>query len=116
MIDEIVGGLEVAQRVTVGNGNLLGRDARHVRDDLLHVVLVEFFLALVSRQQALQVMRGTEDLGVMFEQPGETLDDIAARHGRPVVPAERPSISTVAPVRDPVSTERVPGRGTIANR
>ena len=32
-------------------------------------------------------MRGTEDLGVMFEQPGETLDDIAAiraLHAAPV--------------------------------
>ena len=31
-----------------------------------------------TRQQALRVMRATEDLHVMFEQPGETLDDIAA--------------------------------------
>jgi L-alanine-DL-glutamate epimerase-like enolase superfamily enzyme len=31
-----------------------------------------------SRSQALQVMRATEDLNVTFEQPCETLDDIAA--------------------------------------
>ncbi len=31
-----------------------------------------------SRQQALRVMKATEDLGAMFEQPCETLDDIAA--------------------------------------
>ncbi len=31
-----------------------------------------------TRQQALRVMKATEDLGVMFEQPCETLDDIAA--------------------------------------
>ena len=40
-----------------------------------------------TRQQALRVMRATEDLQVMFEQPGETLDDIAAirpLHSAPV--------------------------------
>lgn len=40
-----------------------------------------------TRQQALRVMKATEDLGVMFEQPGETLDDIAAiraLHAAPV--------------------------------
>ena len=40
-----------------------------------------------TRQQALQVMRATEDLHVTFEQPGETLDDIAAvrsLHAAPV--------------------------------
>ena len=40
-----------------------------------------------SRQQALRVMKATEDLGVMFEQPCETLDDIAAirpLHSAPV--------------------------------
>ena len=31
-----------------------------------------------TRQQALRVMTATADLDVMFEQPGETLDDIAA--------------------------------------
>ena len=38
-----------------------------------------------TRQQALRVMTATADLGVMFEQPGETLDDIAAI--RPLHPA-----------------------------
>ena len=40
-----------------------------------------------TRQQALRVMQATEDLKVMFEQPGETLDDIAAirpLHSAPV--------------------------------
>lgn len=40
-----------------------------------------------TRQQALRVMSATEDLNVMFEQPGETLDDIAAirsKHAAPV--------------------------------
>lgn len=40
-----------------------------------------------TRQQALRVMRATEDLHVMVEQPCETLDDIAAlrdRHACPV--------------------------------
>lgn len=40
-----------------------------------------------TRQQALRVMSSVEDLNVMFEQPGETLDDIAAirsKHASPV--------------------------------
>ncbi|MEM9013159.1 MAG: enolase C-terminal domain-like protein [Pseudomonadota bacterium] len=40
-----------------------------------------------SRQQALRVMSACADLGVMFEQPCETLDDIAAiagKHASPV--------------------------------
>lgn len=40
-----------------------------------------------TRQQALRVMSACEDLNVMFEQPGETLDDIAAlshKHASPV--------------------------------
>lgn len=40
-----------------------------------------------TRQQALRVMRATEDLQIMVEQPCETLDDIAAlahRHSCPV--------------------------------
>lgn len=40
-----------------------------------------------TRQQAVRVMRATEDLRVMFEQPCETLDDIAAirpLHSAPV--------------------------------
>lgn len=40
-----------------------------------------------SRQQALRVMSACEDLNVMFEQPCETLDDVAAlrqKHASPV--------------------------------
>lgn len=40
-----------------------------------------------SRQQALRVMQSTQDLHVMFEQPCESLDDIAAlrdKHAAPV--------------------------------
>lgn len=39
-----------------------------------------------SRQQALRVMQATEDLQVMFEQPCETLDDIAAISGKHAAP------------------------------
>ncbi len=39
-----------------------------------------------TRAQALQVMRATEDLSVMFEQPCETLDDIAAISGKHAAP------------------------------
>lgn len=39
-----------------------------------------------TRQQALQVMSASEDLNVMFEQPCETLDDIAAIRGKHASP------------------------------
>lgn len=39
-----------------------------------------------TRQQALRVMSSTEDLNVMFEQPCETLDDIAAICGKHAAP------------------------------
>ncbi|WP_299725855.1 enolase C-terminal domain-like protein [uncultured Tateyamaria sp.] len=39
-----------------------------------------------SRQQALRVMSATQDLDVMFEQPCETLDDIAAICGKHAAP------------------------------
>ena len=39
-----------------------------------------------TRQQALRVMSALEDLNVMFEQPCETLDDIAAISGRHASP------------------------------
>jgi len=39
-----------------------------------------------SRQQALRVMQATEDLQVVFEQPCETLDDIAAISGKHAAP------------------------------
>jgi L-alanine-DL-glutamate epimerase-like enolase superfamily enzyme len=39
-----------------------------------------------TRQQALRAMHATEGLRVMFEQPCETLDDIAAIHGKHAAP------------------------------
>ncbi len=39
-----------------------------------------------TRQQALRVMSATHDLSVMFEQPCETLDDIAAISGKHAAP------------------------------
>lgn len=39
-----------------------------------------------TRQQALQVMSATQDLNVTFEQPCETLDDIAAIAGKHAAP------------------------------
>ncbi len=39
-----------------------------------------------TRQQALRVMRAVENLNVMFEQPCETLDDIAAISGKHASP------------------------------
>ena len=39
-----------------------------------------------TRQQALQVMSACEELNVMFEQPCETLDDIAAISGKHAAP------------------------------
>ena len=39
-----------------------------------------------TRQQALRVMNATAHLGVMFEQPCETLDDIAAISGKHAAP------------------------------
>jgi L-alanine-DL-glutamate epimerase-like enolase superfamily enzyme len=39
-----------------------------------------------TRQQALRVMSAVEDLNVMFEQPGETLDDVAALAGKHASP------------------------------
>ncbi|OIQ37993.1 MAG: mandelate racemase [Roseobacter sp. MedPE-SWde] len=39
-----------------------------------------------TRQQALRVMSATEDLNVMFEQPCESLDDIAAIAGKYAAP------------------------------
>lgn len=39
-----------------------------------------------TRQQALRVMSATEDLNVMFEQPCESLDDIAAIAGKHAAP------------------------------
>ncbi|MDJ0628178.1 MAG: enolase C-terminal domain-like protein [Rhodobacter sp.] len=67
------------------------RDIARIRDVEAHRPPGERILYDVNRawtrQQAIRVMKATEDLGVMFEQPGETLDDIAAirqLHAAPV--------------------------------
>ncbi len=79
----------VAHSVKVGGD--VSRDIARIRDVEAHRPEHEIILYDVNRawtrQQALRVMRATEDLHVMFEQPGETLDDIAAisaRHAAPV--------------------------------
>lgn len=63
-------------------GGDVDRDIERIRDVEAHRPRGERILYDVNRawtrQQALRVMKGTEDLGVMFEQPGESLDDIAA--------------------------------------
>lgn len=72
-------------------GGDVERDIERIRDVEAHRSAGERILYDVNRawtrQQALRVMKATEDLGVMFEQPGETLDDIAAiraLHSAPV--------------------------------
>ena len=73
----------VVHSVKVG-GNM-ERDIARIRDVEAHRSPKERILYDVnrawSRQQALRVMQATACLGVMFEQPGETLDDIAAIRG-----------------------------------
>ncbi|MEL7344497.1 MAG: enolase C-terminal domain-like protein, partial [Pseudomonadota bacterium] len=72
-------------------GGDVERDIARIRDVEAHRPRGERILYDVNRawtrQQALRVMTATQDLGVMFEQPGETLDDIAAirpLHSAPV--------------------------------
>ncbi|KNG94871.1 mandelate racemase/muconate lactonizing enzyme family protein [Pseudaestuariivita atlantica] len=79
----------VAHSVKVGGD--VARDIARIRDVEAHRPQGEIILYDVNRawtrQQALRVMSATEDLNVMFEQPGETLDDIAAisaKHAAPV--------------------------------
>ncbi len=79
----------VAHSVKVGGD--VARDIARIRDVEATRPRGETILYDVNRawtrQQALRVMKATEDLGVMFEQPGETLDDIAAiraLHAAPV--------------------------------
>ena len=79
----------VAHSVKIGGD--VARDIARIRDVEAHRPEGEIILYDVNRgwtrQQALRVMSGTEDLHVMFEQPGETLDDIAAiraKHAAPV--------------------------------
>lgn len=79
----------VAHSVKIGGD--VERDVTRVRDVESIRLPGEIVLYDVNRgwtrQQALRVMQATEDLKVMFEQPGETLDDIAAirpLHSAPV--------------------------------
>ncbi|MEM8980135.1 MAG: enolase C-terminal domain-like protein [Pseudomonadota bacterium] len=79
----------IAHSVKVGGD--VERDIARIRDVETHRPRDEIILYDVNRawtrQQALRVMSATEDLNVMFEQPGETLDDIAAisqKHAGPV--------------------------------
>ena len=70
----------VAHSVKVGGD--VERDIARIRDVEAQRPRAERILYDVNRawtrQQALRVMTAVEDLGVMVEQPGETLDDIAA--------------------------------------
>ncbi len=79
----------IAHSVKIGGD--VDRDIARIRDVEEHRAEGETILYDVNRgwtrQQALRVMSATEDLNVMFEQPGETLDDIAAirtKHAAPV--------------------------------
>ncbi|MEX0351220.1 MAG: mandelate racemase/muconate lactonizing enzyme family protein [Paracoccaceae bacterium] len=79
----------VAHSVKIGGD--VERDIARIRDVEAQRAKDEIILYDVnrgwSRQQALRVMQATEDLQVMFEQPCETLDDIAALrplHSAPV--------------------------------
>ena len=79
----------VAHSVKIGGD--VERDVARIRDVESIRLPREIVLYDVNRgwtrQQALRVMQATEDLKVMFEQPGETLDDIAAirpLHSAPV--------------------------------
>lgn len=79
----------VAHSVKLGGD--ADRDIARIRDVEAHRQPGETILYDVNRawtrQQAIRVMTATADLGVMFEQPGETLDDIAAirpLHSAPV--------------------------------
>ncbi len=78
----------VAHSVKIGGD--VARDIARIRDVEAHRPDSEIILYDVNRgwtrAQALQVMRATEDLAVCFEQPCETLDDIAAISGRHAAP------------------------------
>ena len=79
----------IAHSVKIGGD--VARDIARIRDVEARRGEHEIILYDVNRgwtrAQALQVMRATEDLSVIFEQPCETLDDIAAirpLHGVPM--------------------------------
>lgn len=71
-------------------GGDVARDIARIRDVEANKHDGEIILYDVNRcwtrQQALQVMSACEDLNVTFEQPCETLDDIAAIAGRHAAP------------------------------
>ncbi len=78
----------VAHSVKIGGD--VDRDIARIRDVEAQrpeneIILYDINRAW-SRAQALQVMRATEALNVTFEQPCETLDDIAAIAGRHAAP------------------------------
>jgi L-alanine-DL-glutamate epimerase-like enolase superfamily enzyme len=78
----------VAHSVKIGSD--VTRDIARVRDVEAHKRGGEIILYDVnrswSRAQALQVMRACEDLNATFEQPCESLDDIAAIAGKHAAP------------------------------
>ena len=78
----------IAHSVKIG-GNV-ARDIARIRDVEAYRNEDEIILYDVNRgwtrQQALRVMNSVEDLNVMIEQPGETLDDIAAISGKHATP------------------------------
>lgn len=79
----------IAHSIKIGGD--VERDIARIRDVEAHRADDEIILYDVNRgwtrQQALRVMSATQDMNVMFEQPCETLDDIAAiagKHASPV--------------------------------
>ena len=79
----------IAHSVKIGGD--VARDIARIRDDEAMKQPGDIILYDVNRgwtrAQALQVMTATQDLAVMFEQPCESLDDIAAiahKHSAPV--------------------------------
>ena len=78
----------IAHSVKIGGD--VARDIARIRDVEAIKQPGEIILYDVNRgwtrQQALRVMHATEDLQVMFEQPCETLDDIAAISGKHAAP------------------------------
>ena len=90
----------IAHSVKIGGD--VERDIARIRDVEAHRPKNEIILYDVnrgwSRQQALRVMQTTADLAVMFEQPCETLDDIAAL--RPLHPAPVSVDETLVTLQD----------------
>ena len=78
----------IAHSVKIGGD--VARDIARIRDVEAHRGANEIVLYDVNRvwtrSQALQVMQATQDLCVTFEQPCETLDDIAAICGKHAAP------------------------------